>query len=75
MKRSLSAGNIPCESDMRIATKNLIYNQPLNGQAQGGNKGFSESSPEISASESDDSNYRSLSQMMIFMFNPLYAVS
>ncbi|XP_030464172.2 phosphoinositide phosphatase SAC2-like isoform X1 [Syzygium oleosum] len=58
MKRSLSAGNIPCESDMRVATKNLIYNQPLNGQAQGGNKGFSESSPEISASESDDSNYR-----------------
>ncbi|KAF8011276.1 hypothetical protein BT93_J1782 [Corymbia citriodora subsp. variegata] len=58
MKRSLSDGNIPCESDMPIATKNLIHNAPLTGQTQGGNKGLSESSPEISASESDDSTYR-----------------
>ncbi|KAI3426648.1 SAC domain-containing protein [Psidium guajava] len=53
MKRSLSDGNIPCESDMPIATKNLIYDQPLTGQVQGGNKGFSESSPDISTGESD----------------------
>ncbi|KAL3720727.1 hypothetical protein ACJRO7_005526 [Eucalyptus globulus] len=59
MKRSLSDGNIPCESEMPIATKNLIHNhQPLIGQTQGGNRGLSESSPEISAAESDDSTFR-----------------
>ncbi|XP_042507618.1 phosphoinositide phosphatase SAC2-like isoform X1 [Macadamia integrifolia] len=73
-KRSLSDGNILCESDTPMSTKNAgqkkLSNLALPESMQGGgSKGLSESTPEISSCESDLSYSRytaSMAQRQLF---------
>lgn len=60
-KRSLSDGNIICESNSPIENANLDKNENYNlpDKMQGGNRGLSESTPEILTCESDASYSRS----------------
>ncbi|XP_015902276.1 phosphoinositide phosphatase SAC2 isoform X2 [Ziziphus jujuba] len=48
IKRSLSDGNILCESDSQMASTDIADNQLSSEAAQGNNKGLSDSAPEIS---------------------------
>ncbi|KAK6914636.1 SAC domain, partial [Dillenia turbinata] len=61
-KRSLSDGNILCESKTPESatgvTQQKVYNQPLPEKPQGGKKGLSESSPEISSCDNEISYSR-----------------
>ncbi|CAK9144660.1 unnamed protein product [Ilex paraguariensis] len=73
IKRSLSDGNILCESDSPIEVAsvkhNEDYNQPLPHDMHSGNKGLSESTPEISTYENDISFSRytpSMSRQKLF---------
>jgi hypothetical protein len=59
IKRSLSDGNIICESDSPVVGTDIERKEPLSGKMQGGNAGLSESTPEISTCESDISYCRS----------------
>lgn len=63
MKRSLSEGNILCESNSPIEDANVEQNQDSENimldKAQRGNGGLSESTPEISTTESNISYSRS----------------
>lgn len=56
IKRSLSDGNIV---DSPVEGTDIGHNEPLSEKGQGGNAGFSESTPEISACDSDMSYCRS----------------
>ncbi|XAR49853.1 hypothetical protein NMG60_11004011 [Bertholletia excelsa] len=73
IKRSLSDGNILCESDSPIEAPNIRqnedHNQPLGDETIGSKKGLSESTPEISTSESELSYSRytpSMSSRQLF---------
>ncbi|XP_059640914.1 phosphoinositide phosphatase SAC2-like isoform X2 [Cornus florida] len=73
IKRSLSDGNILCESNSSIEATNAGQNeysdQLLPEKLHGGNKGISESTPEISTCESDISYSRytpSMSRRQLF---------
>ncbi|KAK6911811.1 SAC domain, partial [Dillenia turbinata] len=72
-KRSLSDGNILCESNSPESatgvTQQKVSNQPLPEKLQGGTKGLSESSPEISTCDSEISFSRftpSMTKRQIF---------
>ncbi|KAA8540209.1 hypothetical protein F0562_024228 [Nyssa sinensis] len=62
IRRSLSDGNILCESNSPIEATNIgqneYSNRPLSNKMCGGNKGLSELTPEISTRESDVSYSR-----------------
>uniref|UniRef100_A0A5B6YTC1 Putative phosphoinositide phosphatase SAC3-like isoform X2 n=1 Tax=Davidia involucrata TaxID=16924 RepID=A0A5B6YTC1_DAVIN len=73
IKRSLSDGNILCESNSPIEATNVGQNgyssHPLHDKMCGANKGLSESTPEISTCESDISYSRytpSMSRRQLF---------
>lgn len=61
-KRSLSDGNIICERNSPIENGNLDknenFNQTLTDKMQGGNRGHSESTPEILACDTNASYSR-----------------
>lgn len=67
IKRSLSDGNILCESDSATEDTNIEQNrdfdQSLTEKMRCKGKGLSESSPEISTCESDMSYSRSASSL------------
>ncbi|XP_050383838.1 phosphoinositide phosphatase SAC2-like [Argentina anserina] len=48
IKRSLSDGNIVCESDSPMENTDVGYNQPISEISQGSSRGISESAPAIS---------------------------
>ncbi|KAJ8756175.1 hypothetical protein K2173_024722 [Erythroxylum novogranatense] len=62
-KRSLSDGNILCESDPLVTVASVGNNKPLCEQEPGANKGLSDSTPEISTCETDISYSRYTSPM------------
>ncbi|KAF5733472.1 phosphoinositide phosphatase SAC2 [Tripterygium wilfordii] len=53
LKRSLSDGNLRCDSDTPEAETIADHNKPFLAKGQGVNKGLSESTPEISSCESE----------------------
>lgn len=74
MKRSLSDGNIICESEPPICESELPmenmdvgHNQPLSDISRGSSKGISESAPAISTCESAISYHRYACIASIYM--------
>lgn len=67
MKRSLSDGNIICESELPMGNMDVGHNQPLSDISQGSSKGISESAPAISTCESAISYHRYACIASIYM--------
>lgn len=70
IKRSLSDGNLLCESDSLVTATKVVHNKAFS-EEQGVCKGLSDSTPEISTCESDMSYSRSvLNHISILVTSP-----
>ncbi|RQO84974.1 hypothetical protein POPTR_001G163900v4 [Populus trichocarpa] len=63
IKRSLSDGNLPCESESLVSAASVGYSKSLSEKEGGVNKGLSDSTPEIPACEIDISYSRYIPSM------------
>ncbi|KAL9405839.1 hypothetical protein Peur_002811 [Populus x canadensis] len=63
IKRSLSDGNLPCESESLVSAASVGYCKSLSEKEGGVNKGLSDSTPEIPACEIDISYSRYIPSM------------